>query len=302
MTAAICNHIVVCGWNDRAPGVVRSLRKLVSRTILIVHTDIQRPTREVGQLDDVFVILGDPTRPEVLEQADVRHARTVLVLADDALGLSSDARSVKLALLVERLQPEVYTVVEVRDIQNKAHFAWTMVDDLVTDQEIAVKMLAQGVRHALEQSEDEIARAGEGCRETSPEREAAVSLVGLYRQLVAPRRGAAELLRLDLAWKEYRDVPFARYLKAGLGFHILPVAFVGFRNVGGTTESRRLTGEIWKLDTLSNPPASLSAAALWKEWPRENAPLGLLVIAAAEADVAGFRGAVLEPKSTEGIL
>ncbi len=266
MNAVFQNHIVVCGWNKRARKVITHLQALSKRPILVVHTDIPAVLSELGERTGIFLMRGDASEHAVLLRADVGNAYSVLVLALDELGASADGRSVQIALAVERIRTAVYTVVELRDIQNKSHFSWTKVDDLVTDQEIAVRVFAQAIRHVT----------SEPTKSTSDERK----LLGVYRRLIDPHQHSSKIFRIDLDWARSRHLTFADILRAGVGAGALPVALVGFRRHRQPETGADADAWIsWKGDVLANPPPTTPLSELWPAWPKELAPLGVLIMA-----------------------
>lgn len=281
MNPVFRNHIVICGWNRRAARVVSNLQALSKRPILIVHSDIDRSLADVGRRPGILIMRGDCSSREVLEKADVAQAYSVLVLALDELGDSADARSVQIALAVERIRTAVYTVVELRDIQNKSHFAWTKVDDLVTDQEIAVRVIAQAVRHIVQDdgSEDREER----------------SLLGLYQQLIDPLHSGSQIYRVDLEWELVKHYTFEAIFKLGVTLGVLPLAPVGFRRhrqpeTGGDEHA----WVSWKGHVLSSPPKGIALSKIWGEWPSELSPLGILVLAKSREEAQRLAAALLK--------
>ena len=268
MKAVFRNHIVICGWNRRAKVIVENLQALSSRPILILHEELSVVLADVGSRRNLFLMQGDSSDRATLERADVGQAYSVLVLALEHLGASADARSVQIALAVERIRTAVYTIVELKDIQNKQHFSWTKVDDLVTDQEIAVRILSQAVRHLMRPQDDPSAAQTER------------KLLELYRQLIDPQQNSSQIYRVDLGWEAHKHLTFARILNLGLSLRTLPVALVGFRHHRQpevSTDNKIWLS--WKSDVVSNPPAHVPLSKIWTEWPSDSSPLGILTVA-----------------------
>jgi len=268
MNSVFKGHVVICNWNSRGKGIVFALKALCERPIVIVSEDPYAVVQEVGSLSNVFVLSGSPAQKAVLEGADVRSALSVLVLAAEGLGRSADALSVQIALMVEKIQVTVYTVVELLDIRNKGHFAWTKVDDLVADQDLSVKLLAQGLRH--------IAAGAAELEECF----GAVQLLGLYRQLVDPHGRNSQLFGITFKWSSVSSRSFSSFLMRGVECGVLPVALVGYRE----HEVARRPGDdrswvSWKIDVCSNPPPKKRLCEIWPVWPGEDYELGVIVLA-----------------------
>jgi CPA2 family monovalent cation:H+ antiporter-2 len=73
-------HVIVCGYNEAARQVINTVRERFA--VVVVHDDIVtvRHLRE----DGVTCILGDPSNPLVLEQANVASAQVLVVAVYDA--------------------------------------------------------------------------------------------------------------------------------------------------------------------------------------------------------------------------
>ncbi|MBN8548327.1 MAG: NAD-binding protein [Deltaproteobacteria bacterium] len=272
MNCVFRNHIVICGWNRRGKAVVENLQALSKRPILILHDDLKCVLKEVGSRPNVFLMQGDSSKASVLERADVARAYSVLVLALEKLGASADARSVQIALAVERIRTAVYTIVELKDIQNKQHFSWTKVDDLITDQEIAVRVLSQAVRHLMQDNAD------------APALQSERNLLKLYRQLIDPQQNSSQIYRIDLEWEAHKHLTFSEILVAGLRQRTLPLAVVGFKH-HRQPEVTSSSGVwlSWKSDVIANPPPHTVLRDIWKVWPSDESPLGILVLAKSRA-------------------
>lgn len=282
MTSVFRNHIVICGWNRRGAAVIANLQGLSKRPILVLHDDVAAVIADVGKREGLFIMRGDCSDRSTLERADVAQAYSVLVLALESLGASADARSVQIALAVERIRTAVYTVVELKDIQNKQHFSWTKVDDLVTDQEIAVRVISQAVRHLMRQQD--------GSTLGHSERK----LLDLYRQLIDPSESRSQIYRVDVEWKVGQALTFSQILSLGLSLQLLPLAVVGYKHHRQPEASS--SGDVWlswKCDVISNPPPGIQLGKIWQEWPSEMYPLGILMLAKTRQHAQQLSSALL---------
>jgi hypothetical protein len=264
------DHIVICGWNSRGEKIVRALRAANTRTIVIIHPEIPPIIAAVGKLEHVFIIAGDPKHRTVLCSADVATSRSVIVLADEEIQQATDARSLQIALAVERIQASIYTIVELRDLRNKTHFFWTKVDEVVSDEDISVKSFAQGIRHIVRDN-------------------AAKKLVPMYRQLVDPHQHRAQLFRVDMDWPAVSGRCFADVLRISLTLGVLPVAVAGYRYHEIAPRAGEKAWVSWKCDVRANPAPHVSFSELWPIWPEPDWQLGILLLAQRSIDVAHVR-------------
>jgi hypothetical protein len=262
------NHVVICGWNHRGVEIVKSVREMYDFPVVIINRTIDEIVEKVGVLPNVFIIPGDCAAESVLKSADVGFARSVVVLSDLSLGETTDARSVEIALAVEKIQVSVHTVVELKSVLNKPHFSWTKADELIADEEVSVKLVAQGIRHALSQHRFE-------AHEQHAQEKV---LLGAYRGLVSPSESAAQISRIDLPWERAKALTFGGLLEKSLLRRIVPLAFVGYQRHVIEPRPGQDAWVSWKSDLLANPNPSAQASSLWPDWPHGNFPLGILLL------------------------
>ncbi len=122
-------HTILCGWNSRAELVLKEL--LASGTRVAVVTPVKPAALSRC---DAFFVAGEPTSEERLVQAGIDRARSAIVFAERAGGLSADetdARTVLTALAIETARGGIYTVVELLNPANERHARRAGVDDIV---------------------------------------------------------------------------------------------------------------------------------------------------------------------------
>jgi len=146
-TSLLRNHIVVCGWNRNAPGLVRALCADTGSsrglTVAIVAGLEDDPVDRHGlEARETAFISGAPTRMDNLLKAGLDQADTVVVLADEAAAEADrDARTLMIASQVEkhcqvllqqgRRDRDIHTVVELVDPDNRAVFESAFVDQIL---------------------------------------------------------------------------------------------------------------------------------------------------------------------------
>lgn len=263
------SHTIICGWNERGKLLVESLRKITSRPILVLCESIDQPIREVGKIRNVYVLSGDPTRASSLKNAEVATAKSVVVLRNDLLGESADAQSVKVALAVERIQVAVHTVVELRDNRNKSHFAWTKVDEVVSEEHIATNLVAQAVRLTANRQ-----AVSNKLSEVTNDRR----ILGLFQQYISLGPGMSQIWRVDAPWKKSANLSFSDILAYGLTHGIVPVALVGYRQHLIQARPGIPEWASWKTDVWNSPMPKIRLIDYWNQWPGEE-PLGIIVLA-----------------------
>ncbi len=141
------NHYVICNWTPKADVIVRQLHNESVHDkkpiIVITRNPEQVPQTTDKEYRGLLMICGDPADREILQRADVRHAQTVIVLADETDLANADAKSILIALAVDSINPNAHVVVELVKSQNKMYFEYTHVNEIVCLEQLAEKLLSQ---------------------------------------------------------------------------------------------------------------------------------------------------------------
>lgn len=153
------DHTIICGWNEEATGLVRTLTspELKGRQQVVViladrATDPMEAERVSSHGEQVFFLRGQPSRSDDLLSAGVATAYQVIVLADDA-SPDPDARTVLTVLSIEtasqKLQEEkkrttnIRTVAQLVDPANREALIRVHVDEIVCRAEFEQQLLVQ---------------------------------------------------------------------------------------------------------------------------------------------------------------
>ncbi len=128
-TRKMKDHIIVVGKPPRVRRLIQQLQSPDLKTVRPVVLVADLPQNPVPDLRAKFVS-GDPAQDETLQEAGILQAYGAIVLADFSYP-DPDARTLLVALAIEHLNPDVYTVVEVVHPQNVPHFRHARVDEVV---------------------------------------------------------------------------------------------------------------------------------------------------------------------------
>ncbi|MEE2643062.1 MAG: ion transporter [Planctomycetota bacterium] len=151
------NHIIICGWNTKTEIIIKefraSSRSRSQPIIVIADVDLGN----LGVPDEItkefLFVRDDFTRVTALERAQVKRAKTCIILADISNGRSeqdADARTILAALTCESMNPAVYTCAELMNRSYGGHLDLGRVNDYVVSGEYAGYMLAQAaLNHGL---------------------------------------------------------------------------------------------------------------------------------------------------------
>lgn len=149
-------HLVVCGWNNLVPLIIEEIAEnpYQEDAAVVVVADLEEVPEEITRqrgTAGVYFVRGDYTKPETLEQARIRHARTAIIVADTTIQRSDqdrDARTVLAALMIERMQPTIYTCAELLNRDNETHLRAAGIEEVVVTSEAGGHHLALAAIHA----------------------------------------------------------------------------------------------------------------------------------------------------------
>ncbi|AFY56250.1 K+ transport system, NAD-binding component [Rivularia sp. PCC 7116] len=108
-------HIIICEWNYRAKLIYQELRNNFKRrqVPIVVIADIE--DEPIKNDNNLFFIKG-AVEEETLREANIKRAKTVVILGDENLDdTSRDAKVALSTLTVENTYRQVYTIVELAD-------------------------------------------------------------------------------------------------------------------------------------------------------------------------------------------
>lgn len=147
MISTFTNHVIVLGVNEKLPRIVNLLLDM-GHQVAIVTDDVDRVPQYPEHL--VAIVEGDFVMEKTLEKARVEASSSAIILADieGRTPRDADARSVLAALAIERIKPEVKTVVESLGIDTAFHLQSANVDDIIQSGGMTAEILAFSTDHA----------------------------------------------------------------------------------------------------------------------------------------------------------
>lgn len=147
-------HVVICGWNASGDVLMRELlRDRDNRQFVIISeadTLLAEPMIQEHS-SQILTIKGDYTRLDTLREAHIERANTAILLADATIPGRSpqdqDARTVLAAMLVERLNPEIYTIVQLNNRDNETSLKRMGVEEIIVSEEYVGNLVATMTRN-----------------------------------------------------------------------------------------------------------------------------------------------------------
>jgi voltage-gated potassium channel len=144
------DHVVVCGWNQAGPLLLEELLEDEDRfshvVVVTERDDLEQHPMIQSHPSEIFTIEGDYTRMDVLQRAGVPRASYALLLADTSIEERSsqdrDARTVLAAMLIEKLQSDIYTTVQLLNRDNESSLKQIGVEEIIVSDEYVGNIMA----------------------------------------------------------------------------------------------------------------------------------------------------------------
>lgn len=130
------NHFIIIGWGRKTESAVKELLESdgIGEVVIIDSLPISPIDLTVGR---VHYIQGDPTEEETFEKANISKSKSVIIFSDDKIQDYSlqDAKTLSVAITVERVAPKVHTTVEIMAEKHVSNFSHVMVDEFILSQQ-----------------------------------------------------------------------------------------------------------------------------------------------------------------------
>ncbi|WP_323121156.1 potassium channel family protein [Burkholderia alba] len=174
----LCDHIVVCGYGLSGSIAVRELLESGVDPATIIVIDAQEQTLEAASVLGVTGLCGDPAQEDLLQQAQVRTAKAVIISVTD------DPTAILLTLSVRSIAPDTKIVVRIQENLYQRQLRQAGADVIVSSTKIGALLLADAVssRYIVPFVNDMLSTRG---RATLVERPATKQEIGCMSNAVA---------------------------------------------------------------------------------------------------------------------
>jgi len=132
-------HVVVCGFGLSGSVAVRELLESGVDPDSIIVIDQQQAALESATALGVAGLLGDPSREDILQQAQIRAAKAVIVAVSD------DPTAILLTLSIRSIAPETKIVVRIQEHVFQRQLRQAGADVIVSSTKIGGLLLADAV-------------------------------------------------------------------------------------------------------------------------------------------------------------
>ncbi|MFE8703371.1 potassium channel family protein [Cytobacillus sp. FJAT-54145] len=138
------NHVVIIGWSKKAHYALLEILEADSKIEIVLISMLEKTPI---QHDRVHFIHGDATDDIILNKANIKYSRSVIIFADDTIKDSqlSDGKSLLIATSIERLAGDLHITVEIQVEKHIELFKHVSVDEFIISDEMISKMAAQSV-------------------------------------------------------------------------------------------------------------------------------------------------------------
>ncbi|RKL66936.1 ion transporter [Salipaludibacillus neizhouensis] len=129
------NHIIIIGWGKKTESAVTELLESSVDGEVVVIDVLPKSPFDITE-NRLHYIQGEATEEDTLLKANITKAKSVIVFSDDKIqGYSlQDAKTLSIAITVERVAPNVHTTVEIMVEKNASNFAHVKVDEVILSQ------------------------------------------------------------------------------------------------------------------------------------------------------------------------
>lgn len=138
------DHIVIIDWSHKAENAISEILQQNEKTEIVVIDKLEKAKETHPR---IHYVRGNATHEAVLRQANVEHAKAVLIFSDDRIDnqMLTDGKSLLIATAVERMSPDVYTTVEVEREEHLPNFSHINVDKFIMSNGTIAKMAVSSI-------------------------------------------------------------------------------------------------------------------------------------------------------------
>ncbi|MBW2525875.1 MAG: ion transporter [Deltaproteobacteria bacterium] len=142
---SVRDHLLVCGWNEKALTAIRNFRldPRHEATDVVVVADIDTsPIEEAG----IRFVRGSPGRMAILRRANAEKAGAAIVMASDPYDPRSDHESALTVTSLRRLNGDMRIAVELVDGGNQEHVIYAGCNSVIDKGTTIANLLVRSVQ------------------------------------------------------------------------------------------------------------------------------------------------------------
>lgn len=142
------NHIIIVGWGKKTETAVEEILSSDSLSEVVIIDTLPTSPVDVA-IERVHYVQGDASEEETFIRANIKKAKSVIIFSDDTIQIPSlrDAKTLTIAITVERLATHVHTTVEIMTKKQIPNFAHVKVDEFILSQETTSLLAVRSAMH-----------------------------------------------------------------------------------------------------------------------------------------------------------
>lgn len=143
-------HYVIIGWSNKASHAIDEIME-IDKSAKFVLIDVLK--KSPVEDDKVIFVQGDPTEKLILEKANIRDAKSVLIFTkmNENDPISADGKSLIIVSSIEgyakEIKKEIYTIVEIIKEKHIPTFKHANVDEFILSEEALSDLMAKSAVH-----------------------------------------------------------------------------------------------------------------------------------------------------------
>jgi len=149
----VSDHIILCGWNKNGEQIMDSIQYLSEGESLDLVLINDLGEDQINHLKNRYrdvrlhFVAGDFTSEQILEQANLREASTVVIIPNIVNGtvVNPDEKTIFATLTIKGMEPNVRVIAYLSDRENLTHIRRANVDEVVVSDDFGAYILASHV-------------------------------------------------------------------------------------------------------------------------------------------------------------
>lgn len=145
----LTNHLVICGWNNDTERLLKALNNLYAKRKLQVVLVNNLPPEKVENLNEIYrnieikFVRGDFTQEVILERANIKFAKEVLILPDETISPNpSDEKTLIATLNIKSLNPKIKVYAQIINRENANNLKKANADEIIISNDYLPSLIA----------------------------------------------------------------------------------------------------------------------------------------------------------------
>lgn len=138
------NHIIVIDWSHKAENAIKEIMKRDKKIEIVVIDNLEK-AKELSER--IHYVKGNATDSEVLQRANIKNAKSIIIFADDRIQdqILTDGKSLMIACAIDRICPNIHTTVEIEREEHIENFSHMEVDNFILSNGTIAKLAVDSV-------------------------------------------------------------------------------------------------------------------------------------------------------------